>query len=170
MDAITDVFFDYISVRTFWRVLLFMHFVTAIALLTATTLQTVAVLMPVRQAAGNFVSRVRATPAASYVKPIVLLYVPNFLIGCWIYIKYRTYVRIPMEQLGYWWTVGTFEFKEHVMTMGVALLPAYWYFWRQPLTEQFATTRKWLVVFLAFSVWYAFLVGHVANDFRGVGA
>ncbi len=144
MDAITDAFFDYISVRTFWRVLLFMHFATAIALLAATTLQTVAILMPVRQAAGNFVNRVRATPAASYVTPIVFLYALNFLIGCWV--------------------------KEHVMTMGVALLPAYWYFWRQPLTEQFATTRKWLVVFLAFSVWYAFLVGHVANDFRGVGA
>jgi hypothetical protein len=171
MDAISDFIFDLISVRTFWRALLFLHFAMAVVLLVATTLQTVAVLMPVRQAAGNFISRVRATPAASYVVPIVILYVPTFLLGSWIYLKYRTYVRIPMEQFGQWWTVGTFEFKEHVMTMGIALLPAYWYFWRQqPLTEQYATTRKWLVVFLAFSVWYAFLVGHVANDFRGVGA
>jgi hypothetical protein len=38
------------------------------------------------------------------------------------------------------------------------------------LTEQHETIRKWLVVFLAISVWYSFLVGHVANDFRGVGA
>jgi hypothetical protein len=170
MDAITDVFFDYISVRTFWRMLLFMHFVMAVALLAATTLQSLAVLMPVRQAAGNFVSRVRATPAASYVKPIVILYVSNFLIGSWVYIKYRTYVRIPMEQFGHWWTVGAFEFKEHIMTMGIALLPAYWYFWRQPLTGEYAAIRKWLVVFLAISVWYSFLVGHVANDFRGVGS
>ena len=170
MDAITDVFFDYISVRTFWRVLLFMHFATAVALLTATTLQTVAVLMPVRQAAGNFVGRVRATPAASYVIPIVFLYVPNFLIGCWVYIKYRTYVRIPMEQFGHWWTVGTFEFKEHIVSMGMGLLPAYWYVWRQPLLEAYAGARKWLTIFLAVTVWYAFLVGHVANDFRGVGS
>jgi hypothetical protein len=27
-----------------------------------------------------------------------------------------------------------------------------------------------VTVFLAFCVWYAFIVGHVANDFRGVGA
>jgi hypothetical protein len=54
--------------------------------------------------------------------------------------------------------------------MGIALLPAYWYFWRQPLTEEYAAIRKWLAVFLAISVWYAFLVGHVANDFRGVGS
>ena len=38
------------------------------------------------------------------------------------------------------------------------------------LAAEMAATRKWLVVFLAFSVWYSFLVGHVANDFRGVGA
>src|SRR5215468_8696236 len=170
MDAITDVFFDYISVRTFWRVLQFVHFTMAVVLLVATTLQTVAVLMPVQQAAGNFVSRVRATPAASYVKTILILYVPTFLLGAWIYLKYRTYVRIPMEQFGNWWTVGTFEFKEHIVTMGIALLPAYWYFWRQPLSEEHAAIRKWLAVFLAISVWYAFLVGHVANDFRGVGS
>ena len=162
--------FGMISVQTFWKILLFVHFAMAVVLLAAVTLQAASVLMPVRQAAGNFVSRVRATPAASYVIPIVFLYVPNFLIGCWVYIKYRTYVRIPMEQFGHWWTVGTFEFKEHIMTMGIALLPAYWYFWRQPLTEEYAAIRKWLVVFLAISVWYAFLVGHVANDFRGVGS
>ena len=64
MEGITDVFFDYIPVRTFWRVLQFVHFTMAVALLAATTLQTVAVLMPVQQAAGNFISRVRAAPAA----------------------------------------------------------------------------------------------------------
>ena len=165
-----DAFFDLVSPRTFWRVLLFLHFVMAVVLLAAVTLQTVAILMPVRQAAGNFVTRVRAVSPASYVVLITILYVPTFLLGAWVYIKYRTYVRIPMEQLSHWWTVGTFEFKEHIVTMGMAVLPAYWYFWRQPLTEQHETIRTWLAVFLAISVWYSFLVGHVANDFRGVGA
>jgi hypothetical protein len=150
--------------------LLFLHFLLAVALLGAVTLQTVAILIPVRQAAGNFIDRVRAVPAASYAAVIVILYVPTFLLGAWIYIKYRTYVRIPMEQLGHWWTVGAFEFKEHVVSMGMGLLPAYWYFWRQPMGEEHASVRKWLAIFLAFSVWYAFLVGHTANDFRGVGS
>ena len=162
--------FDIISVPTFWKILLFIHFTLAVVLLGAVTLQAVAVLMPVRQAAGNLIVRFGPVPAASYTPLIVALYVPQFIMGMWVYIKYRTYVRIPMEQLGYWWTVGSFEFKEHVVTMGVALLPAYWYFWRQPLSEEHAGTRKWLTVFLAFTVWYAFLVGHVANDFRGVGS
>src|SRR5262245_45439763 len=114
-----DFIFDYISVRTFWRILLFFHFVLAVALLLAVTLQSVAVLMPVRQAAGNFIQRVRAAPPAWYVPLIVILYVINFLLGAWVYVKYRTYVRIPMEQLGHWWTVGSFEFKEHVAILDV---------------------------------------------------
>ena len=170
MDAITDVFFDYISVRTFWRVLLFMHFATAVSLLTTTTLQTVAVLMPVRQAAGNFIDRFSPVPAASYAAVIVILYLPQALLGAWIYLKYRLYVRIPMEELRHWWTLGAFEFKEHIIAMGLGLLPAYWYFWREPRSEEHDGVRKWLTVFLAVSVWYAFLAGHTANDFRGVGS
>jgi hypothetical protein len=165
-----DIIFEVVSVRTFWRILLFVHFLLAVALLAAVTLQAVAVMVPARQAAGTFIRRLRPGPAASYATAIVMLYVPTFLLGAWIYIKYRTYVRIPMEQYGHWWTVGSFEFKEHIVTMGLALLPAYWYFWRQPLSEEHAGVRKWLTLFLAFTVWYAFVVGHVANDFRGVGS
>jgi len=109
-------------------------------------------------------------PPVSLVRTVVWLYVPNFILGAWVYTKYRTYVRIPMEQFGHWWTVGTFEIKEHIVSFGMALLPAYWYFWRDPQATEFARERKWLTLFLAVAVWYAFLVGHTANDFRGVGS
>jgi hypothetical protein len=161
--------FSIIREETFWNILLFVHFLTAVALLAAVTLQAVAVLMPARQAAGNFIDR-SPVPAVSYTALIVVLYVLQALMGAWIYVKYRTYVRIPMEELRHWWTLGSFEFKEHVVAMGAGLLPAYWYFWRQPLSAEDAGIRKWVTVFLAFSVWYAFVVGHVANDFRGVGS
>ena len=164
-----DFIFDYIRVNTFWNTLLFIHFALAVSLLAAVTMQGVAVLTPARQAAGNVTYR-GPVPPASYATMIVVLYVVQSLMGAWIYVKYRTYVRIPMEGLRHWWTVGSFEWKEHVVTMGLALLPAYWYFWRQPLSEEHATARKWVTVFLAFSVWYSFVVGHVANDFRGVGS
>jgi hypothetical protein len=165
-----DMLFSMISVQTFWKILLFVHFVLAVGLLAAVTLQAVAVLMPVQQAAGNIVSRTPPVPAASYATLIVIVYVLQALMGAWIYVKYRTYVRIPMEGFRHWWTVGGFEFKEHVVTMGLALLPAYWYFWRQSQSDEHATVRKWVTVFLAFTVWYSFVVGHVANDFRGVGS
>ena len=161
--------FSIIRVDTFWNILLFVHFLLAVGLLAAVTLQAVTVLMPVRQAAGHFIDR-SPVPAASYATAIVVLYVLQALMGAWIYVKYRTYVRIPMEELRHWWTVGSFEFKEHIVAMGLGLLPAYWYFWRQPLSAEHDGVRKWVTVFLAISVWYAFVVGHVANDFRGVGS
>jgi hypothetical protein len=63
-----------------------------------------------------------------------------------------------------------FEFKEHILAMGLGLLPAYWYFWQQPQSMEHATVRKWLTIFLAVSVWYGFVSGHIANDFRGIGS
>jgi hypothetical protein len=154
---------------TFWKILLFVHFALAVGLLAAVTLQAVAVLMPARQVAGGFIDR-SPVPAASYATLIAVVYVLQALMGAWIYIKYRTYVRIPMEELRHFWTVGSFELKEHVVTMGLGLIPAYWYFWQQPASTEYARVRKWVTIFLALCVWYSFVVGHVANDFRGVGS
>jgi hypothetical protein len=164
-----DMLLGVISIQTFWKILLFVHFALAVVLLAGVSLQSVAVLMPARQTVGNVVDRA-PVPAAAYTTLIVILYVLQALMGAWIYVKYRTYVRIPMEGFRHWWTVGSFEFKEHVVTMGLALLPAYWYFWHEPLSEEHATARKWVTLFLAFTVLYSFAVGHVANDFRGVGS
>jgi len=154
---------------TFWSILLFVHFLLAVGLLAAVTLQGVSVLMPARQAAGHFIDR-SPVPAASYATMIVVLYVFQALMGAWIYVKYRTYVRIPMEQLRHWWTLGGFEFKEHILAMGLGLLPAYWYFWQQPQSSEHAILRKWVTIFLVVSVWYGFISGHIANDFRGIGS
>jgi hypothetical protein len=162
---------DIVSTETFWKIFLFAHFLLAVGLLAAVTLQSVAILMPAPQTAGGgFFSHFRPVPAGNFATLIVLLYVPNFLFGAFVYIKYRTYVRIPMEQLSHWWTVGAFEFKEHIISMGLAILPAYWYFYREPLNPQYAGIRKALTLFLAVAVWYSFISGHVANDFRGVGS
>jgi hypothetical protein len=56
----------------------------AVGLLAAVTLQAASVLTSARQAAG------------------VLLYVPQALLGSVMYLKYRLYVRIPMEELRHW--------------------------------------------------------------------
>jgi hypothetical protein len=167
MDSILSI----ISMQTLWKISLFLHFAVAVALLAAITLQAALVLAPAPQVAGAPTGSLRplllSAPSATL---IVVLYLVQALLGAWVYVKYRTYVRIPMEGLRHWWTVGSFEFKEHVVTMGIALLPAYWYFWRDPASQRHSTIRKWVTVFLAFSVWYSLAVGHVANDFRGVGS
>ena len=168
-----DILFSFVTVDTFWKVLLFVHFLVAAALLAAVTLQvaTVVATAPVGAAAGGSADGARgaAVEAPSYATLVVVLYLLQALMGAWIYVKYRTYVRIPMEELRHWWTVGAFEFKEHVVAMGLGLLPAYWQFWRRPRPAQ-AVIRGVVTVLLAASVWYAFAVGHVASDFRGVGS
>jgi hypothetical protein len=164
-----NIIFSIIREDTFWKILLFIHFLLAVSLLAGVTLQAATVLMPVRQIAGKYIDR-GPVPTASYAPLIVILYVLQVLMGSWIYIKYRTYVRIPMEELRYFWTVGSFELKEHVAAMGLGLLPAYWYFWQQPESTEHAVVRRWVTVFLAMTVWYSFVVGHVVNNFRGVGS
>src|SRR5262249_50565505 len=145
-----DIVSDLISVQTFWRILLFIHFTLAVCLLGAITLQAVSALIPARQAATGFINYVRTVPASTYVPVIVVLYVLQVLMGMWVYTKYRVYVRIPMEQLGHWSIVAAFDGKEHVVAIGMALLPAYWYLWREHfLDAEYSGMRKWLTVLLA---------------------
>ena len=61
--------------------LLFIHFLMAVALLAAVTLQAASVLTSVRQVAGNFIDRFSPVPAASYATVIVILYMPQALLG-----------------------------------------------------------------------------------------
>jgi hypothetical protein len=165
-----DFIFDYISVNTYWTVLLIIHGLLAIALLGALTHQAASVLMPVRQAAGVFTERFRAVNSSAYATAICVLWVLTFILGAWIYIKYRVYIRVPIERAGFWKTQGFFELKEHIATIGLALLPAYWFFWKNAKSPEYDSVRKWLTAFLAAACWFNFLVGHVVNNVRGFGS
>src|SRR5258707_9059268 len=144
-----SLIFSVIREDTFWSILLFIHFLIAVALLAAVTLQAASVLTSARQAAGNFIDRFSPVPAASYAAVIVILYMPQALLAAWMYLKYRLYVRIPMEQLRHWWTLGAFEFKEHIIAMGIGLLPAFWYLWRKPPSADGGVLRMCLTRFRA---------------------
>jgi hypothetical protein len=158
-----------ISVNTFWTFWLLIHLVLSVALIGALTHQAVAVMMPVRQMAGpgGFVTRFRAVPAPGYALAVCVLWVLTFIVGSFIYTKYRIYIRIPIEQGGFWWTQGFFDFKEHVASIGLALLPAYWYFWKNAQDPQYDLVRKMVTVYLALACWFLFIVGHVLNNTRG---
>ena len=126
----------------FWTTLLIIHGLLAVALLGAITHQAVSVWCPVRAPAGSFVTRFRAVPSTSYVWPIIVLYAVTFVMGAWIYTQYRFTSRLALEQLRFFKTVGVFEMKEHLATIGLILLPAYWAFWRRPLSAEYAGARK----------------------------
>ena len=172
MGLLPDFILDYIDVTTFWTILMIIHGLLAVALLGALTHQAMSVLAPVRQVAGGggFVTRFRAVQGAGYAAAICVLWVVTFLFGAWIYTKYRMYVRIPIEQQGFWKTQGVFELKEHLAVIGLGSLPVYWLLWKDARNQDYAGARKWLTVLLAAMVWYMFLVGHIVNNVRGFGS
>ena len=163
---------DIISVNAFWTILLIVHGLLAIALLGAITHQAVSVALPVRHAAtpGGFVTRFRSVQGAGYATAICVLYILTFIMGAWIYTKYRIYIRVAIEQAGFWKTQGFFDFKEHVTTLGLVLLPVYWFFWKNVRVPDYDSARKWTTVVLAAMIWFVFLVGHVLNNTRGFGS
>src|ERR1700740_81161 len=142
---------DIISVNTFWTIWLLVHLLLSVGLLGALTHQAVAVAMPVGRLAGppGFVTRFRAVPAAGYATAVCVLWVLTFLVGSYIYTKYRIYIRIPLEQARYYKTGGFFDFKEHVASIGLVLLPAYWYFWKNAQNREYDNARKGVTLVLA---------------------
>jgi hypothetical protein len=163
---------DYISVNTYWTLWLLVHLLMAVTLVGALTHQAVAALIPVRKLTGpgGFVTRYRAVPAAGYATAVCVLWVLTFIVGSYIYTKYRIYVRIPLEQSGYYRTQGFFDFKEHVATLGLVLLPGYWYLWKNAQNPEYDTARKMVTLVLAAMCWFLFIVGHVLNNARGFGS
>ena len=148
-------------------VLLIVHGLFAVALLGAITHQTIGVWSPARNKAESFVGRMRSVSAGSYVNAIIVLYLLTALLGGIIYPAYRLNVRIVLEQMQLWKQNGAFELKEHLVALGLGLLPAYWYFWRQPLAQEHGRARAAVTMILAFVVWWSFIVGHVLNNIRG---
>jgi hypothetical protein len=133
------------------------------------------VLMPVRRVAGaagepGIVTRFRSVQGAGYTAAVCVLWIVVYFFGAWLYTKYRMYVRIPIEAQGFWKTQGVFDLKEHVATIGLGLLPIYWFFWKNVRDPEYDSARKWLTVVLAAMVWYNFLVGHILNNVRGFGS
>src|SRR4029079_8860822 len=150
-----------------WIFLLIVHGLLAVALLGAVTHQVVAVWWPVRATAGTFVTRFRAVPSTSYVTAIIVLYLLTALLGAIIYTHYTISARVQIIQLQLWKPYGLFEIKEHFAALGLAVLPAYWYFWRVPNAPGATRARVMLTSILAVIVWWNFLIGHIINNLRG---
>ena len=114
--------------------------------------------------------RFRAVNAAGYATVVCVLWVLQFLLGSYLYTKYRIYIRIPIEQAGFWKTQGFFELKEHFASFGLGLLPIYWYFWKNAKDPEYDGARKGATLVLTVMCWFIFIVGHVVNNVRGYGS
>jgi hypothetical protein len=150
-------------------ILLIVHGLLAVALLGAITHQALSVV-PAGTAAGrkSFFARFRNVNGPAYAMPIVIMFVLTATLGGLLYPAYRIDVRVLLEDTNSRSANGIFEIKEHLIAVGLGALPAYWLAWRTPLSPAFATTRRYLTWILAFFVWWAFLVGHLLNNFKGL--
>jgi hypothetical protein len=101
------------------------------------------------------------------VNAVVVLYLATASLGAIIYPSYRLTIRVIIQQLDLNIANGVFELKEHFVAVGLGMLPAYWYFWRQPPPGDHLRTRAVLTAVLAFIVWWSFIVGHILNNIRG---
>jgi len=153
-------------------VLLLLHGLLAVALLGAITHQALSVL-PRAAAKGQrtFLDRFRGVNAPAYATPVVVLFVVTAIGGALLYPQYRIDVRPALEDMQNAAANGVFEIKEHLIAIGLGILPAYWLVWQQPDNAQgaeAASARRALTWLLAFFVWWGFIVGHVLNNIRGM--
>ena len=150
-------------------VLLIVHGLLAVALLGAITHQALSVARTALAGRRNFFDKFRGVSGASYTNAIVVLFVVTSIGGALLYPQYRLDIRTTLEDLNLRSANGIFEIKEHLAAIGLGLLPAYWFLWRQPPVAEYADARKYLTWILAFLVWWNFLVGHILNNIKGFG-
>ena len=150
-------------------VLLIAHGLVAVALLGAITHQAFGALpRAATHGPRTFVDRFRSVNAPAYATPVVILFVITAIGGALLYPQYRIDVRPVLEDTQNSAANGVFEIKEHLIAIGLGLLPAYWLVWRQPLDAAAASARRAITWLLAFFVWWGFIVGHVLNNIRGM--
>jgi hypothetical protein len=118
---------------------------------------------------GSFFGRFRAVTPGSFANAVVVLYSVSALLGAVLYLPFRIHIRPDLERAAHWSALGVFDLKEHFVSIGLALLPAYWVCWRQPRTDEPSRTPAALTLILAFIVWWSFLIGHVLNNIMGFG-
>jgi hypothetical protein len=150
-------------------VLLIVHGLLAVTLLGAITHQALSVT-PGTATAGprSFLRRFRTVNAAAYAHAVIVLFTVTAICGGLLYPQYRLDVRTALEDMQMRAANGVFEIKEHLAAIGLGLLPTYWLFWRQPLSPERASARRYVTWLLAFVVWWNFLVGHILNNIKGL--
>ena len=108
--------------------------------------------------------------ALSLANAIIVLYLVAALLGAIVYLDLRVDVRPQLERDHHFAALGLFDLKEHFISIGLGLLPAYWVAWRTPLAQDLGGWRTALTAIFAFIVWWGFLMGHVLNNILGFGS
>jgi hypothetical protein len=146
------------------------HGLSAVALLGAITHQTLATWVPAGSRTGSFFARIRAVRPAVFANAVVVLYLSTFLVGGIVYLYFRVDVRPQLELDNHWPAIGLFDIKEHFMSIGLGLLPAYWVSWRRPAAGEVIGASAVLTAIFAVIIWWGFLIGHIMTNIMGFGS
>jgi hypothetical protein len=147
--------------------LLILHGLLAVVLLGGITHQAVSVAWPSRNKKG-IVRSFRAVSGSVYTNANIVLYLATATLGGTIYPVYRVGVRTYLENARLYPAVGSFEIKEQFISVGLGMLPLYWLSWNRPPEAGVKSARIAVTLMLCCIIWYAFLVGHVLNNIRGL--
>src|ERR1700741_1833438 len=130
-------------------VLLIVHGILAVILLGAITHQAFGGARRSSAPSRSFLDKFGRVNPASYARPVVWLFLITAIGGGLLYPAYRIDVRPALEDLNYRAANGIFEIKEHLVALGLGLLPTYWLEWRAPLEAAQAGTRRYMTWILA---------------------
>ncbi len=144
------------------RLNLVLHLLTGVLLLGATTHHLVLVLK------GKALAR-RAL-VARYAFWATVAYLTCFFLGAILYPTYGYHVRYLYQDAAAPWATGLFEIKEHCLAVGLAILPFYYVSSRSlaKLNDHERRLHALSVSVLSGIVWYAFIIGAVLVNLRGV--
>src|SRR3977135_2447449 len=106
-------------------VLLIVHGLLAVTLLGAVTHQAFTVVPASSSGKRSFFDRFRGVNGPAYAGPIVVLFLLTALGGALLYPQYRIDVRTTLEDLQLRSANGVFEIKEHLVALGLGLLPTH---------------------------------------------
>ncbi len=145
---------------------LVLHGIISVFLLGALTHQFLGLYWPRRPGQTDFIANARGVRPQIYAQAIVLLYVTEFILGALLYPTYRVVARPPLQDLQLGYVIGLFEVKENFAAIMLAMLPAYYYFWKK--APEFKGARMGMTAVLFLTTWYNMIAGHLVNNARGL--
>ena len=147
---------------------LILHGFLAFLLVGAITHQAIGVWRNKPTPSSTFFQSLVNVRGMTYVNAIIVLYLITAIAGGYVYPGYVLDVKGSLTDSQMNSAIGAFEVKEHLAIVGMAMLPSYWYLWKNVPATEFRLSRQINTTLVAVMVWVAFFVGHILNNIKGL--
>lgn len=148
--------------------LLLLHGLGAVFLIGSITHQTIGVWKSKPAPSGTFFQNLINVRGSTYTNAIVILYIATAIGGAIVYPTYVLDVKGSLTDAQMNSAIGAFEIKEHLVIIGLAMLPSYWYLWKKVPATDHRLSRQLNTTLLCLLAWSGFFVGHLLNNIKGL--